>query len=227
VIAGGISAATLQVAEEDSRRIWVEAPFWASGPPGAKLTIALGNWPAAYKAKLYGDQDAPGDRQIDYAGEWTSTGQTGYLTLTVPSWATPGYAFHPHAYRTDDLWEFTDLDIHDFFQVCTLEPSKSSLRSGTWITVSGVIPTQDHWGTESGREKTIMLYAHGGSAKVPKKWDPRSEGWKKISAIKADGFGGYKSKLFRPDSTLTLVVRYPGDDWYRGAYTAVKKITVK
>jgi hypothetical protein len=227
VAAGATSRASIQVFEEDSRRIWVDHPYWASGPPDARITVALENWPAGYRAQFYGDQDAPDDRAIDYAGEWTSSGRTGYVTMTVPSWATAGYQFHPHAWRSDDLWAFTDLDIHDFYQVCTLKPSASSFRRGQWITVSGVIPTQGHWGSRPGIRKTVTLYAHQGPAKVPTKWDPRSEGWAKVSSMKADGLGRYTSKRFRPNTTLTLVVRYPGDDWYWGAYTGARKITVK
>jgi len=227
VVAGATSRATIQVFEESSQRIWVDQPYWASGPPNAKIAVALENWPAGYKAQFYGDQDAPDDREIDYTGEWTSSGGTGYVTMTVPSWATPGYIFHPHAWRSDDLWEFTALDIHDFYQVCTLKPSASSFRWGKWITVSGVVPTEGHWGSEPGISKTVTLYAHAGTAAVPTKWNPTSQGWKKVYSIKADGFGRYVSKRFRPNRTLTLVVRYPGDDWYWDAYTSVQKITVR
>jgi hypothetical protein len=93
--------------------------------------------------------------------------------------------------------------------------------------VSGIIPTQGHDGSTAGISKTVTLHAHQGVATVPTTWDPTSEGWKVVSTIKADGFGRYKSKTFKPSKTLTLVVRYPDDDWYRGAHTSARKIIVK
>jgi hypothetical protein len=227
VTAGGISSKFLNINEDLASRIWVDAPYWASGPPNAKITVALDRWTTGYKARFWGDMDAPGGREIEYTGEWTSEGTTGYVNLTVPSWATPGYSFRPYAWRSDELWDFTNLQIHDFYQVCTLSPSKSSVQSGARVTFSGVIPTEDHWGSTPGKSKSVTLYSHLGTAKVPIKWDPASLGWKKVASIKADGLGRYKSAGIRMDKTRTFVVRYPGDDWYGGAYTGAKKVTVR
>jgi hypothetical protein len=216
------------VDEADAQQVYVGRPYWASGKPGATIGYDLTNWPAGYKATFAGyDENPDSDVSVQYSGEWTSTGSAGTIALTVPKTATPGYSFDVEATRSDSLWSFTGLRIYDGYQVCTLKASKSSVRKGTLITVSGVIPTQDHWGTEAGISKTVTLYAHEGSAAVPTKWDPRSQGWQKVYSIKADGFGRYKSRTFRPNRTLTLVVRYPGDDWYWDAYTSTQKITVK
>lgn len=228
IVTGALAATFVAVNEADALRVWVSSPYWASGKPGATIGYTLNNWPAGYKAKLAGyGEDPDRDISVEYPGEWTSTGIDGELSLKVPDAATPGYSFGVEAQRSDSLWPFSDLFIYDSYQVCTLKPSKSSVRRGASISVSGVIPTQGHSGSTAGISKTVTLYAHKGSAKVPSKWDPKSEGWQKIYSIKADGFGRYKSKTFRPNKTLTLVVRYPEDDWYWRAYTSVQKITVK
>ena len=228
VVTGSLSPTTVAVNQADALQVSVGAPYWASGKPGATIGYDLTNWPAGYKATFAGyDENPDGDISVQYPGEWTSTGGAGTVALAVPANATPGYSFDIEAHRSDSLWAFTDLYIYDSYQVCTLKASKTSVRKGASISVSGVIPTQDHWGAEAGISKTVTLYSHQGVAAVPTKWDPKSEGWKVVSTIKADGFGRYKSKTFKPVKTLTLVVRYPGDDWYWDAYTSVQKVTVK
>jgi hypothetical protein len=228
IVTGALSSGRVAVDEADAQQVFVGRPYWASGKPGATIGYDLTNWPAGYKATFAGyDENPDSDVSVQYSGEWTSTGSAGTVSLTVPKAATPGYGFDVHATRSDGLWSFTDMSIFDSYQVCTLKASKSSVRWGALITVSGVIPTQGHWGTEAGISKTVTLYAHEGSAAVPTKWDPKSQGWKKVYSIKADGYGRYKSKTFRPNRTLTLVVRYPGDDWYWDAYTSTQKIIVR
>ena len=228
IVTGALASGSVTVDEADALQVYVDTPYWASGKPGATIGYDLTNWPAGYKATFAGyDENPDSDVSVQYSGEWTSTGSRDTVSLTVPKTATPGYSFDVHATRSDSLWSFTDVTIYDSYQVCTLKASKSSVRKGAPITVSGVIPTQDHWGTEAGISKTVTLYAHEGSATVPTKWDPKGQGWKKVYSIKADGFGRYKSTTLRPNRTLTLVVRYPGDDWYWDAYTSTQKITVK
>jgi hypothetical protein len=228
VVTGSLSPNTVAVNEADALQVYVGKPYWASGKPGATIGYDLVNWPSGYKATFAGySQDPERDISVQYPGEWTSTGSAGEVVLAVPKQATPGYSFDVEANRSDDLWEFSDLYIYDSYQVCTLKASKTAIRKGVSITVSGVVPTQDHWGSEAGISKTVTLYAHQGVAAVPTKWDPKSQGWQNVGSIKADGFGRYKSKSFRPTKTLTLVVRYPGDDWYWDAYTSTQKITVK
>ncbi len=228
VFTGALSAGIVAVDEADALRVYVGRPYWASGKPGATIGYDLTNWPAGYKATFAGyDENPDSDVSVEYPGEWTSSGTAARLSLKVPKEATPGYSFDIEASRSDSLWSFTDLRIYDGYQVCTLKPSASSFRWGKWITVSGVVPTQGHEGSTPGISKTVTLYAHEGVAAVPTKWDPKSQGWRKVSSIKANGFGQYRSAKFRPNRTLTLVVRYPGDDWYWDAYTSTQKITVK
>ncbi len=105
--------------------------------------------------------------------------------------------------------------------------SRTSVRKGTKIRVKGIIPTAGHWGEQAGLKKTVTLYAHKGTAGVPTKWNPKSKGWVKVGSVRADGKGTYTTPYFKPLKTLTLVVRYPGDDWYFDGYTSTQKIVVR
>jgi len=73
----------------------------------------------------------------------------------------------------------------------------------------------------------VTLYAHKGTAPVPTRWNPKSKGWVKVYSVRANAYGAYKTPTFKPLKTLTLVVRYPGDDWYWDAYTSTQKVTVR
>jgi hypothetical protein len=228
IVTGALSANTVAVNEADALQVYVGKPYWASGKPGAKIGYDLTNWPAGYKATLAGySEDPDRDISVQYSGEWTSTGGAGRVALAVPKQATPGYAFDIEAHRSDGLWPVSDLYIYDGYQVCTMKPSKTSVRRGTKIRATGVVPTAGHWGSQAGLKKVVTLYAHKGTAVVPTVWNPAKKGWVKIGSAKTNGLGAYKTPYFRPLKTLTIVVRYPGDDWYWDAYTSVQKITVK
>jgi hypothetical protein len=97
----------------------------------------------------------------------------------------------------------------------------------TKIRVTGVVPTQGHWGSTAGKRKTVAIWAHKGTAGVPTKWNPKSRGWVLVGTVKCHGMGVYKTPYFKPLKTLTLVAQYGGDDWYWGAYTSVKRIKVR
>jgi len=45
--------------------------------------------------------------------------------------------------------------------------------------------------------------------------------------VKTNRQGAYTTPYFKPLKTLTLVVRYPGDDWWWGAYTSATRVAVK
>ncbi|MEZ5125443.1 MAG: carboxypeptidase-like regulatory domain-containing protein [Thermoleophilia bacterium] len=225
--AGATSASAVHPDESKAKRVWLSSPYWASGPPGATIKLLLSNWPAGQKAQFWGEMDTPQVPWADYTGEWTSKGQDATVSMKVPKWATPGYTFLPHVWRSDDLWEFNDFVLNEFYQVCTLKPSKSTISRGSTITLSGVVPTEGHWGKQAGRSKTVTLYVHAGSAKVPTKWNPTTLGWAKVASFKADGLGRFKSPKLKVRATCTFVLRYPGDKWYWGAYTGTTKVKVR
>jgi hypothetical protein len=62
---------------------------------------------------------------------------------------------------------------------------------------------------------------------MPSKSSIRRGTWIKVYAVKANGYGQYRSRMFAPLKSCTLIVRYPGDDWYFGAYTGVSRVTVR
>ena len=224
-VSPGITASpTLDVQQADAQGIWTSG--WGSGKPGTKTTLSLEHFPAGWVNDFSGIADWPDTAQYKSLGSKTSAGaDTETKSITIPSGAAPGYSYLIWADHSPA--SPTTLSLVTSFQTCTLMASKTSVRKGAAITVSGIIPTKGHQGPTAGISKTVILYAHRGSAKVPTKWNPKSQGWQKVASIKADGRGRYKSRSFKALKTLTLVVRYPGDAWYRGAYTSAQKITVK
>jgi hypothetical protein len=143
--------------------------------------------------------------------------------MRIPTSAKPGYDFVLEACRSD---QESRLLVRDYFQVCTLKSSRQSVPAGAAVRLSGVIPTQGHIGSQPGIRKSVTVYARTRSAAQPSSWAP-GKGWKKVCTCKADGHGRYKSGLLRPRRTTWYVVRYPGDEWYWGAYTSVIKVRVR
>jgi hypothetical protein len=93
--------------------------------------------------------------------------------------------------------------------------------------MTGVVPTEGHWGTQAGRRKNITLWWHQGTAGVPTKWDARKQGWLVIANLRTTRTGAYTTPYVRPPRTGTFVVQYDGDDWYYGAFTSTAKVTVR
>jgi hypothetical protein len=146
-------------------------------------------------------------------------------TLTIPATARPGYTYEVHTYRSDDRRSY--LDLTTGFQVCTLKSSRAVVNKGRRIKLSGVVPTQDHWGTNEGQTKRVTIYRRTRPAPgAPTVWDATSQGWTRVARVTANGFGRYSAYL-RPRRTTWYVVRYPGDDWYWSAYTSVLKVRVR
>jgi hypothetical protein len=228
VTSGATTGTSISVDEAGAQRVWMRSPVWYSGKPGATVRMRLENFPTGWINRVTGYTDDPGETASRTFGTWTSPGATASsLNVTVPSAAKPGYAYWIGFQHVDstapDASEYP-LYVEEMYQVCTLKASKTSVKAGTKIRVTGVIPTQGHWGSTAGLKKTVTLYAHKGTASVPSTWSPK--GWTKVGSVKTNGLGAYVTPYFKPLKTLTLVVRYPGDDWYYDAYTSTQRITV-
>jgi len=218
---GSIPAAN----EVDAQRITVASPYWASGAPGSTIRVAMGQFPAGWVNDVTGSSEYPDTAPVTEYGPKTSSGaSTEYVALKVPKNATPGYWYDIGMQHANGLGA---LYLQTPFQVCTMKPSKTSVRRGTKIRVTGVVPIYRHWGTTPGVAKSVTLYAHKGAAAVPTKWEPKSQGWVKVGSVKTNRQGAYTTPYFKPLKTLTLVVRYPGDDWWWGAYTSATRVAVK
>jgi len=227
-VISGVDSATVTVDETGAQRVRVASPYWYSGKPGAAVKMALGNYPAGWINEVTGYTDDPDETASTSYGYMTSSGsETQFLRVKVPAKAKPGYGYWIGFQHSDGGGGDYPLYLEETYQVCTMKPSKTSVRKGAKIRVTGVIPTEGHWGSEAGLKKVVTLYAHKGTAKVPTKWNPKRQGWVKVGSVRANGYGVYKTPSFRPLKTLTLVARYPGDDWYWDAYTSTQKITVR
>jgi hypothetical protein len=226
VTAGAFNGDVLTFDQNEGRGAWIHAPYWDSGKAGTRTTLVLENWPAGYQMSFYGYSQAPSGRFKDWPFYVESDGSTyNRMKLTIPSTAPAGYDYEVHVYRYDD--KASDLDLTVYFQVASLKTSHAKIGRGGSVKLSGVVPTQGHMGSTSGKSKYVTLYQRTKSAGPPTTWDATRKGWHKVGTIMANGRGAYHSRLLHPKRTTWYVVRYPGDDWYSRAYTSVTKVTVR
>ena len=230
---GQLNPATITADEADFQRIWVKKPTFASGKPGSTCAVALQNFTPGWSVGLYGYGIAPRAAARDWPVSPVPTGTTGTYTrtVTIPSTAQPGYAYDLHAYRNDTISSVVGtswLDLSYGFQVCTLKSSPSRVRPNVWYTLSGVIPTEGHWGSHPGKSKYVTLYWSTKKRPQPTVWNPTKQGWHFGFRKKANRFGKYVfHALLEPgDRTTYQVVRYAGDNEYNGGFTSVVKTTL-
>lgn len=224
-VTAGAQEHSVTLYQADAQRILVQAPYWASGKPGSSVKVRCEHYPAGWLDSVWGYNEFPVTAPVKYFGTRTAMGaEVEYRTVRVPATVKPGYWYLIGLQHENGL---AALYLETPFQVCTLKASRTVITRGTAIRVSGVVPVAGHWGTTPGIRKAVTLYAHKGTASVPRTWDPTGSGWVKVGSVMTDRYGAYRTPLFKPLRTLTLVVRYPGDQWYWRAYTSVRKITVK
>jgi hypothetical protein len=229
VAPGVLSGDSISVDANDAKGIATLG--WASGAPGSSAVVRLTNWPALTTATLSGRS------AFTYKGsavlrKWVSTGTNGVQTVKIPATATPGYAYVIDATRTYILPDWSDFDVSDYYQVCTLKPSSSAIRRGRTITLGGVVPAYKHTPTTTGVKKLVYLYARTvTTTKPPAKWNAaaghRISGWTLVASMYTDGHGVFKSKLLKPLKTTYYALYYKGDKWYWPAFTSIAKVTVR
>jgi hypothetical protein len=224
--AGTTNSSIIIFNQDDGRSVFIDAPYWASGKAGTVATMVLENWPAGFQASFYGYSEGPVAAYKEYAAVAVSDGaKYGTIGLGVPGSAPPGYTYEIHAWRhdTDD----SGLDLATYFQVASLKPSRTAIRRGGAVRLTGVVPTEGHMGSTPGKSKYVVVYERARSAGQPTRWDATRNGWTKVATVRTDGYGRYASRLLHPTRTIRYVVRYPGDAWYWGAYTSVVKVAVR
>ena len=206
----------------------MRSPYWYSGKAGVAVRMALNCFPVGWINRVTGYTDDPDGTASRTLGTLTSTTvATQSLRVKVPSDATPGYGYWIGFQHVDASGNDQPLYLEETYQVCTMKPSRSAVRKGAKIRVTGVVPTAGHWGTQAGLEKVVTLYSHQGLAAAPTRWEPKRQGWVKVGSVRTNGYGAYRTPYFRPLKTITLVARYPGDDWYFDAYTSVATVKVR
>lgn len=223
ITAGAVSATSVSVDQANAQRIYVTTPYWGSGKPGTVAAVKGWNYPAGWNLDYYGYADSPSGTPYKEYTDVVTTGADPFTkSVTIPSTAPAGYWYIVGAYNASGV-----LDLETPFQVCTLKSSKTAVRRGGAIKLSGVVPTQGHWGSTPGKTKYVTIYKRTKSvSSAPKVWNATAKGWTKVATVKASGLGKYASAYLKPSRTTWYVVRYPGDDWYWGAYTSVLKVRV-
>jgi len=228
VSSGQLNPATITANEDDFQRIWVNKPAFASGKPGSACTVALQNFTPGWNVGFYGYGIAPRLAARDWTVSPVPTGTTDTYTrtVTIPSTAQPGYTYDLHAYRDDYISSAVGtswLDLGYGFQVCTLKSSRSRVPVNVWFTLSGIVPTEGHWGSQPGKSKYVNLYWSVKKRPQPAVWNPTKRGWHLALRKKANRYGKYTFHiLLQPqDRTTYWVIRYPGDGWYYPGFTSV------
>jgi hypothetical protein len=226
----GVATATdslnLNVDEADAQRVWLSSPYWYSGKPGATVTVQLDNFPAHWINRVTGYTDDPNGSASKTYDPWTSTAPaTQWLRVKIPANATPGYTYWLGFQHVDDSDYPYPLYLEEGYQVATIKPSKTRITRGTKIRVTGIVPTQGHWGSEPGIRKKVVLLWHKGTAQVP---TDSFKGWYQVGkALRCTGTGAYASPSFKVPATGTFCAYYAGDDQYWAGYTSTAKVTVR
>lgn len=221
VSSGTTASTSVNVREGKAQRIWTNG--WGSGKPGSRTWLVMNNFPAGWTNSIGGIADWPDSATEKSFGTSTSAGDTYTVkSITIPSTVAPGYAYWLWADHTTG-----SLSLSTWFQTCTLNASKTTISRGGSIKLSGVIPTKGHLGSQRGISKRVIIYKTTKSTGQPTSWAPKSTIWTKVATVTANGLGRFTSGYPRPSRTTRYVVRYPGDAWYWGAFTSVRKVTVR
>jgi hypothetical protein len=228
VTAGAYDGHTMVFDQDNGRGAWIGAPYWESGKAGTVVTLVLENWPSGYQMAFYGKSEAPKAKEKNWGFYVQSDGSYDVaVKLGIPTTATPGYDYELHTWRYDTTTPASLLDLTSYFQVASLKASRSTVKHGGTVRLSGVVPTQGHMGSTAGKSKSVILYQRTSAAGPPTAWNAAAKGWHKVATLKANGLGKYASRLLHPKRTTWYVVRYPGDTWYYPGYTSVLKVAVK
>ena len=227
--AGGTIPMSATVEESLAQRIWTGGGSvdlskpWGSGKPGSKLKVWLQNFPLGWTNHITGYSENPSNSARKTFGNYPSLRASAHSrTLTVPAKAVPGYGYRVWVDHTQG-----PLQLSTWFQICTLNATKTTISKSGLIRLSGVVPVQGHRGSTAGQRTTAYCYWHRGTAAQPTRLDPRSQGWHYLGSVRTDGYGKYRTPLIKPGVTMTFVMRYPGDDWYYAGYTSPRKVTVR
>ncbi len=226
VTSGATSGTTVSVDEAKAQRVWIQAPYWASGKPGATVKLGRNNFPAGWENVVSGYSDPKGTQHF-FGTRTSQGGDIEFVSVKVPAAAQPGYAYWIGFQHVDASGASLPLYVEEMYQVSTMKPSRSAIGKGARIRMTGIVPTEGHWGSQAGLRKNIVLWWHKGSKGVPTNWNPKKQGWLRVSSLKTSRTGAYTTPYFKPPVTGTFVVQYAGDNWYLGAFTSSAMVKVK
>jgi hypothetical protein len=227
-VAGADLNVQLQFNEDAAYRYWVVSPVGASGKPGTSVTLKYQGWPSGTRGEFVGVNEALGGPSLVSLGSVISS-DTGVhaVTFKVPLSATPGWFYYFRMYRPD-AEKFVPhwIDLTTTFQVCTLKSSKGSIAAGGSIRLSGVVPVLRTGGATTGTPTTVTIFRRTTKAGQPTNW-AKPAGWTKVTTLKTNDKGAYRTKDLRPGRATWYVARYDGNVRYHRAFTSVVMVGVK
>jgi hypothetical protein len=228
VSSGSVPSATVNVSESGAQRLeFPKTGFKYSGKPGATVRVNRINFPAGWRNDVTGYSDPSGKPSAKYGVKISQGGAIEGLNVKVPATAKPGYSYWIGFQHVNADGTYRPLYVETSYQVCTMKPTKASIRRGTRIKIKGIVPTEGHWGSKLGKRKLVWVLWHKGTAPVPTKADARKQGWVAVARVRTTATGAYTSAYLKPPRTGTFVVLYEGDNWYYSAYTSTARVTVR
>jgi hypothetical protein len=230
VASGATSTATVTANEADAARLWVAG--WASGSPGSNVILKLANFPAGDVLRVTGGSQQGGAKR------------TFFQTVTIPSPAPPVVRLKlriPTGIPLGDDYTFEakrvggKLGLTASFQACSLRATQTSIRKGSAVRLSGIVPVAlDPMDPDAGT--TVILFKRMTASTQPASWC--AGGWTKVMTLKttsgaasSSGAPYFQTPPLRPSRTTWYVVRYhssgrhnTGSFWR--AFTSVQKVRV-
>lgn len=189
-----------------------------------RVTLQLENFPNGLSSTISGFSGWPRTAPVGTLGTHASQGLYDETALvTVPKSATPGYLYYIEL--THDTGP---LDLLTAVQVCTFKASASSVRKGTTVTLRGIVPTLNHWGTQGGKRKYVYLLKRSKPAAQPLPGkDPTKQGWTFVGRYTTDPYGKFTMPRIKVNASMSYVVLYAGDRYYWPGYTKVIRVTAR
>ena len=220
---GTVSSSRIFADENEALSIFLFLPWWRSGGPGSRVALALFQFPQGQQTTVTGYSEDPESSSVQSYGTYESEGdEVELIGLSIPKTATPGYSYYFSLRNAEGR-----LILETSFEVATLKASRTMIRRGGSVRLSGIVPTEGHWGDEVGKSKAVTVYQRWKPPSASIASDPYSKGWSKIGTFRANGHGRFLTRYLRPSKSTWYVVKWAGDDWYRSAYTDPVKVTVK
>jgi hypothetical protein len=218
---GTTSSGTVFVHEDGAQRIQIPG-YKYSGKPGATISVNRYSFPAGWRNHIRGYSDPSGKPSANYGVKTSGGGARESVNVKIPGTAKPGYSYWIGFQHVLADGTIQPLYLETFYQVCTMKPSKTTIGKSTRIRVTGIVPTEDHWGSQLGKRKKVVAIWHKGKATPA-----TQKGWYQLASTRCKGNGAYTSPYFKVPATGTLAVYYYGDDWYWPGYTSTARITVR
>ena len=211
VVAGTTAADPITFDWSHAQRAYLAGPLCRhSGKPGAVVRMVLKEWPAGQKAAFLLGGYSPYATRVSSAG----AAKTYVVKLQIPKSAHPGQVYALNTFRADN--SASNLNLVDYFQVCTFKASAGAIHRGTAIHLSGKVPSSAGY---------VYLFARHRTAGQPA--TVAAKGWVKVGRYRLKS-GMFRSSLLHPERSTWYVARYSGGHGANfEAFTSVVKVSVR